>query len=593
MVVLGINASHLATACLFVNGKIIACISEERLTGVKNQPGIPVHAIKKVLELGRYSPKEIDKVAFSFEDMAINSGFGVLGGTQGQVGEKYWNPFMAFVWKAKEWLLVSVPVSRDLYLPVQNIYYKYFLFPKLKEELLNAFEKKTKIEKEKVFFVDHHTAHAYSAYFGVAKEGEGKRLILTLDAMGDGACATVSLGDGETIKRVATTSFGNSIGDLYAYITGYLGMKMGEHEYKVMGLAPYASQKNVERVYEKIKDWIWVDKKNLTFGSKVFSHVFYRLLPKAFRNERFDNVAGAIQKLTERVMEEWVRASITKTGIKDVVCAGGVFMNVKANQKIAQMPEVKSLFVFPSCGDESTAIGAAYFVYQEAKRKNQTLNDISPVEGLSFGPEYSDSEIAKELKKRKYSNYLVKKMEDMEREIAKLLSQRKIVARFTGRMEWGARALGNRSILTHPQNLEGVRDINEQIKSRDFWMPFAPSILSESMNEYVVNPKQIPGPYMILAYDTTKDGAQKLRAAIHQYDFSARPQEVIESYSPLYHKLISEFKRLTGIGAILNTSFNLHGFPIVCTPQDALFVFENSGLQYMALGSYLIEKQNE
>jgi carbamoyltransferase len=157
-------------------------------------------------------------------------------------------------------------------------------------------------------------------------------------------------------------------------------------------------------------------------------------------------------------------------------------------------------------------------------------------------------------------------------------------------MEWGARALGNRTIISHPQNLEGVRDINEQIKSRDFWMPFAPSVLSERLNDYVVNPKNISGPYMILAYETTDLGKKALRAAIHQYDFSARPQEVKKEHNHKYHQLIKEFEKLTGIGAILNTSFNLHGYPIVCSPKDALFVFNNSGLEYMAIGPYLVSK---
>jgi len=161
------------------------------------------------------------------------------------------------------------------------------------------------------------------------------------------------------------------------------------------------------------------------------------------------------------------------------------------------------------------------------------------------------------------------------------------------REEWsgGARALGNRTIVSHPANLEGVREINEQVKSRDFWMPFAPSILSERMDKYVVNPKSIHGPYMILAYETTDDGVKNLRAAIHQYDFSARPQEVVRKHNPQYHRLILEFEKLTGIGAVLNTSFNLHGYPIVCSPKDALFVFENSGLKYLALNNFLVSKK--
>ena len=464
------------------------------------------------------------------------------------------------------------------------------MFPTMKEKLLVKFEKATKISKEKIEFVDHHSAHVYTAYYGSPNYAKGKKLILTLDAMGDGVCATVSIGEDEKIKRIATTSYGNSIGDLYAYVTAYLGMKMGEHEYKVMGMAAYASQKHVDRVYDKIKNWIWVDKGSLIFKAKIFSHVFYRFLNKPFKNERFDNISGAIQKFAEELIISWASASINKTKVYDLVCAGGVFMNVKANQKIMELPGVKSLFIFPSCGDESTAIGAAYYVYQNAREYDNSLSRIESIEELYFGPEFTEKEISMELKKPKYKKYKVRKVTAMEKEIASLISNRKIVARFAGRMEWGARALGNRSILTHPQNLEGVRDINEQIKSRDFWMPFACSILSEKMDKYIINPKKVAGQYMILAYDTNKLGAEKLRAAIHQYDFSVRPQEVMKKYNPRYHKLISEFEKLTGTGAVLNTSFNLHGYPIVCSPEDALYVFENSGLEYLALENFLVSK---
>jgi len=586
MLCLGIESTaHTFGVAVVKDGKILSCISEERLTGVKNQSGLPIKAIEKALTESRLKSSDVDKVAFSFEDMAINSGFSVLGGDEG----KNKITLGSVVWYAKEWLLANINFTRYIYPVVQKIFYTYFVFPQLKERLLEKFEKETKISKEKVEFVDHHNAHAYSAYFGSPNYWKGKRLILTLDAMGDNACATVSIGDKEVIKRIATTPFGNSIGDLYAYVTHYLGMKMGEHEYKVMGMAPYANEKYVDKVYQKIKDWIWVNK-NLTFGTKVFSHVFYKLLDKPFKNERFDNISGAIQKLTEEVMTEWAKTTVQKTKVQDVVCAGGVFMNVKANEKIGELSEVKSLFVFPSCGDESTSIGAAYFVYQQNRYSDKNLPRIEPVEGLYFGPGFSTEIILKELSKKKYKNYKVEKIKDMEKGIAKLISERKIVARFAGRMEWGARALGNRSILTHPQNLEGVRDINEQIKSRDFWMPFAPSILSEKMDKYVINQKRIPGPYMVLAYETTDEGKEKLRAAIHQYDFSARPQEVKREHNPSYHKLISEFEKLTGIGAVLNTSFNLHGFPIVCTPEDALYVFENSGLEYLVLENFLVSK---
>jgi len=343
------------------------------------------------------------------------------------------------IWKLKEWMLAEIPSTRNFYTKLHSTLYKRYYFPKMRDKLLSDFQKSTGIAKEKVEFIDHHTAHAYSAYFGSPDYWEGKKLVLTLDAMGDGVCATVSLGKKEKLKRISTTLVGNSIGDLYAFVTRYLGMKMGEHEYKVMGMAAYANEKYVDKVYDKIKDWVTVDKKNLSFETKVHSHVFYKILNKPFDNERFDNISGAIQKLTEKVMAEWVSEAVKKTRVGDVVCGGGVFMNVKANQKIVELPEVRSFFVMPSSGDESTAIGAAFVSYQDEREINCKLPKIQPIEELYYGPEYSNAEILKELKMKKYNKYKIRKVPDIELEIAKMISKRKIVARFAGRMEWGGK----------------------------------------------------------------------------------------------------------------------------------------------------------
>lgn len=569
MLVLGINPSHNGTACLMKDGKVIYCVSEERLTRVKNQSGIPYTAIKEILKRSKTKPSEIDKVAFSFKDMSINTSYSVLDNH---------NSSESYLWKAKEMLLSNFDLFKHLYIPLQKFYYENFVYENMKQNLLSKFEKNTKISKEKIHFYDHHSTHAATAFYGSEKT-KNRKLVLTLDAMGDGICATVSIGENGSLKTIAETSVGNSLGDLYAYITRYLGMKMGEHEYKVMGLAAYANPDYVDKVYKKIEDWITVDTDNLEFKSKYYSHVFYSKLDKVFKNERFDNISGAIQKLVELRMTEWVDAAVKKTGIHDVYCAGGVFMNVKANQRIAELDSVNSLYIFPSGGDESTAIGAAYLASEKQ----------IPIKETYFGFDYKQKDIDKLIKKIS-KKYNVKKYKNTEKAVARLLSKKKIVARFAGRMEWGARALGNRSIITHPQNLEGVRDINEQIKNRDFWMPFAPSMRSESMNKYIANPKKVLAPYMIISFDSKEKGKKQFRAAVHQYDFTARPQEVIKEYNPRYHALISEFEKLTGIGGVLNTSFNLHGYPIVESPEDALYVFENSGLEYLALENYIIQK---
>ena len=261
-------------------------------------------------------------------------------------------------------------------------------------------------------------------------------------------------------------------------------------------------------------------------------------------------------------------------------------MNVKANQRIMELPEVDDVFIFPSCGDESNAIGCAYLKYAEGKLRKGKEIDLSPLEDLYFGPEFTDTEIERVL--GRYS-YCYRKYSNIEQAVAELLAAGQIVARFKGRMEFGARALGNRSILANPSYPQVIRIINEMVKNRDFWMPFAPSILDTRAKDYVKYNKSIHAPYMMIAVDSI-DERNEIIAASHPYDHTIRPQIVYEKWNPDYYHLIKSFEGLTGIGAVLNTSFNLHGYPIVCSPEDALEVFRNSGLNYMALGNFLVEK---
>lgn len=592
MIILGINASHNATSCLLRDGKIVSCISEERLTRVKNQSGLPARATKAVLDQAGISSNQVDSLVLGFKNPAINFGFSIFPQEgQGEDISLFGQKFFPFLWRTKEKILATIPASRVFYQPLVNTYYKNFVYPKLEKQVLDLIQSQLGIAGDKVIKADHHTAHLYSAYFSAPEYWKKPRLVFTLDAMGDDCCATVNVvRDGE-IKRIATTPNGNSIGDLYAFVTRYLGMKMGEHEYKVMGLAPYAHQEYIDKTYQKIKDLIWV-KPDLTFQTKVHSNVFYQLLDERLRGQRFDNVAGALQRLTEELLCKWVKMAVKKTGIGDLACSGGVFMNVKADQKILALPEVKSLFVMPSAGDESTAIGAAYYGYQLERKINKRLPRIEPLGDLYLGPEFSEQEMKSAIDKRGSKGFKVKKVRGIEKKIAELLAEGKIVARFAGRTEWGARALGNRSILADPSRPELKMVINDQIKNRDFWMPFAPSVLAEREKDYLVNPKKALAPYMVLAFDTTSLGKKHLSTAVHPYDFTARPQIVEKKTNPRYHKIIKEFEKLTGIGVVLNTSFNLHGYPIVCSPEDALHVFQNSGLRYLAMGNFLVSKGN-
>jgi len=265
-------------------------------------------------------------------------------------------------------------------------------------------------------------------------------------------------------------------------------------------------------------------------------------------------------------------------------------MNVKLNLKIMEMPEVRKFFVFPSCGDESLAIGAAYYGYEQVCKDKGKNVDIEPLGDLYKGPEYSNEYIENVLKKE--SGIVYSFFDNIEEKIVELLTKKEIVARFAGRMEWGARALGNRSILADASNYEVVKIINEMIKQRDFWMPFAPTILKEREDDYIVNPKKVPAPYMILAFNSKEKAKKDLVAAMHPYDYTLRPQILEKEENEKYYKIIKIFEEMTGMGGILNTSFNLHGYPIVCSPEDAIHVFKNSGLKYLALENWLVKKKN-
>jgi carbamoyltransferase len=305
-----------------------------------------------------------------------------------------------------------------------------------------------------------------------------------------------------------------------------------------------------------------------------------------FEGKRFDWIAGGLQRFTETVLTQWVRNCIRATGIGRIVLGGGIFMNVKANKLIMELPEVTDLFVYPSCGDETNAMGAAYCVYAQ----KAGFAGIKPLREVYFGPRHANEEVERALRAYRFQSAVkFTKLPNIERSIAELLAAGQVVARHCGREEFGARALGNRSILANPKDTHSIRVINEAIKSRDFWMPFAASILAERASDYVVNPKSIKSPYMILTFDTT-DRFPDIAAGTHPYDHTVRPQIVEQSWNPRYHSLIKEFADITGVGGVLNTSFNLHGFPIASSPADSLDVFDRSGLRNLAIEDWLVQK---
>lgn len=589
--VLGIYTGHNATASLLRDGEIVACVSEERFIGIKNYLGFPKKSIEYCFKFAGIISKELDLVVMSSlfgapihasDETKKNLSVCLLAALYLIVDfvRKLWGRIVFYFPKLR-------PVGTFFYsVALKTIgYYTMKMEKKFIAKYLN-------IPTSKIINFEHHLSHAATAYYA-SPYNNSKALVLTLDAEGDGLCSTVNIFEGTKIKRIASTSREYSLGWIYLYLTKYLGMKPNEHEYKVMGLAPYSKEKDMLKVFEKIKDIIILDPQNhLKFKAKFNTQDTYYYLKKEMEGFRFDNIAGAFQKLLEDRVTEWVEAAVKETKIRTVVFCGGVFMNVKVNQSVANLSCVKKYFFMPSSGDESLPIGSCYLGYIDVMRKSGGKIKIYPIKDLYLGPSYSDKDIESILRKDNYfKKYKIEKFSNIEKKIAKLLVEGKIVARLSGRMEWGARALGNRSILANPQNLEVVKVINDQMKDRDFWMPFAPSILEERAKDYIITPKFYEGYYMMMAFDTTKNGRIDLKAAMHQYDFTVRPQIVRKDFNSKYYQVLKEFEKLTGIGGVLNTSFNLHGYPIVLGPKEALRVFENSGLTHLVIENYLISKK--
>ena len=565
IIVLGITDGHNAGACLLRNGIIEFAISEERISRIKNEAGYPKLSIEKILELSNVKIEEIHSVA--------------LAGKFSHEKKFYSN------W---DWYKVGYENQLEDSKKANTVNFENRL-----NERKKAIVNHLKVNEEKIFVVEHHLSHAASAYLASSWINDEEILVLTCDGSGDGICATVNIGKNGKIKRISETKNSASIGKIYSRITLLLGMKPWEHEYKIMGLAPYADESGVKRSKDVFDELIEVKESSLEFNTKtkLSMNYCYEFLKTRLENHRFDWIAGGIQQITEEVLKKWVINALKKTGCRKMVCSGGVFMNVKANMHLSELELVDDIFIFPSGGDESLAIGAAMHVYSEILEKIGEKIHLEPLGPIYLGMEFTNSEIEDEIKKNELEGYSVEYVKDIEKQTAELLSKGEIVARFNDKMEWGARSLGNRSILADPSSFEKVREINLAIKQRDFWMPFAPSIISEKQEEYIENPKKIKAPYMVMGFHTKERAHKELTSAIHSYDFTARPQLLEEKFNSSYYNLIRNFEKHTGIPALLNTSFNLHGYPIVCAPIDAITTLTKSGLKHLALGNYLISKK--
>lgn len=562
MLVLGIHDGHNSGAALVKDGKIVAAINEERLNNIKNFSGPPILSIKEVYRITNISPSDTDLIAI---------------GCLVRVGSPY----------TDQNLLVRTQVKLAPYLHSHwfaKTYVKILHLVRETKKLRNFFSELNIAEKP-VIFVEHHLSHAACAFY--QRPWKEEALVLTLDGSGDGLSATVSVGHDFTIKRIAQTTFYDSLSNnLYSEITGFLGMKRWEHEYKVMGLAPYGKN---DGLIEEFKKVVKVNPKKPLEFQNTFDAYLYEVTKKlqdVLVGRRFDNIAWATQKYFEDLVVQWVKNAIDYTGIHDVVCSGGSFLNVKANKTLRELKEVGKVFFYPAADDGGTPVGAALEGYVRLCKEKKLKPKLAPISDIYYGKEYAKEEVEEVLlnsKWKKSAEYINNAINNV---IAQFLANGKIVARFDGRDEWGPRALGNRSILADPRDMKVISKLNFAVKQRDFWMPFAASILEVDAKRYLHNFK--PARYMIEAFDTTKE-AEDIIAGLHPFDRTCRPQTV-NNWNESYRSILTEFKRITGVSGLINTSFNLHGSPMVGTPMRAIETFERSGIDVLVLGNWLIVK---
>jgi carbamoyltransferase len=584
VIVLGISETHCATAAILRDGEIVACASEERFSRLKNDAGYPRQAVAALLRELCLTPAAIDLVA--------------LAGLRAYSRE-WMNRVLHDAAYAREYYGVGLEERRGFARRARKLGARLGLiepargkFDLSEGERLGLVTSHLGLSRERILTLRHHLCHAAAAYYGAPFTGQ-RALVLTNDNSGDGDCAHVYTGEGLDLQaREAAPSAAGSLGSFYSFVTLLLGMKFGEHEYKVMGLAPYASPGATERAAAKLREVFEFDAATpARFVWKRRGRRYSQLL-EATLGLRFDAVAGGAQRIVEETLLAWTRLMRARYGGDRLALGGGVFMNVKANMLIADDEWVRDLFVFPSCGDESNAIGAAYLGYLDLCRRRGIVATPRPFGPAYLGPAVIDTDVEAVIRGRDLnSRYRVSEPASIEEKIADLLVSDGVVARCTGRMEFGARALGNRSILANPSESRVVTLINRMIKNRDFWMPFAPTILREREADYIVNPKGLSSPYMMLAFATNPKRRDEIIAAVHPHDGTARAHILDEAWNPGYHRVIREFERRTGIGAVLNTSLNLHGEPLVGSPTDAIDTFERSGLPHLALGRFLISKK--
>ncbi|MDB4668910.1 carbamoyltransferase [bacterium] len=606
MKILGIHDGHNASACIIVQGKIIRAIEEERFTRIKGDCGFPANAIKYILKELNITADDLDHVVFGTLDCSY-----ILHATRRYPDysvkdflfemEQYWRPFLAGefnddnsnsldedynTFKSLKYLDVMVGYDRrdESVYPISKL-----IDPEniLEKQLMrkNYLSKFLSYPVEKISFIDHHECHAMHAYYSSPFREDA--LILTADGIGDGVNASVNTIVNGKFKCIFKTNTCN-IGRIYMLVTLILRMKPAEHEFKVMGMAPYAKDHMVEEVYRIFQDTIKVEGLDFIYKNKITNHFDY--FSEKLDSFRFDAIAGGLQKWAEELLVKWTKNCIKNTGIKKLVFSGGTALNIKACKLIAELPEVDDFFSPFAGSDQSISIGAAQKYYYDNNKAEKLIYPKSAYLGPGFDLADIEEVLNDSFVQKNFEIYHNVSPED----IALILIQGEIMGIMIGDSEFGPRALGHRSLIADPRTQDTVRKINKAIKNRDFWMPFTPSIIKERATDYLINPKNLKAPFMTVAFDSTIVARNEIIAGLHPEDFTVRPQIVDQKTCQKYYAIIKAFENKTGVGAVLNTSLNIHGKPIVLKPIDAvndLLRSKAAELNYLLVEDVLLKRK--
>ncbi len=589
MYILGISAFyHDSAACLIKDGEILSAAQEERFTRKKHDHNFPIKAIEFCLKDAGIVAEQIDLVAF------------------------YDKPFLKFE-RLLETYLAYAPVGIKSFIKAMPLWIKEKLWMKemIKDKLGYT---------GKIIFPEHHESHAASAFY---PSPYNKAAILTMDGVGEWTTTSYGIGDGNDVKLIADIKFPHSLGLLYSAITYYTGFKVNSGEYKVMGLAPYGEPKYKQLIYDHLIDIkddgsfrMNMEYFNYCQGLTMTNEKFNKLFggpprePESKVTQKEMDLARSLQEVTEEIVMKLGDHVYRETGLKNLCLAGGVALNCVANGRLLREGPFENIWIQPAAGDAGGALGAALIGWYKYHNKPRTADEKTDSQkGSYLGPKFSENEIQSFIQSH---NLVAKKYEDDEliEETANLIGSEKVIGWFDGKMEFGPRALGSRTIIGDARSSKMQATMNIKIKFREGFRPFAPSVLYEKVNKYFETEKK--SPYMLLVADVKKErripmtddeqkkwGINKLNVvrsdipAITHVDYSARLQTVHKETNPRYHKLISKFEEKTGCAVIINTSFNVRGEPIVCTPKDAYKCFMRTDMDYLVLGNYILSKEDQ